>query len=225
MSIDVAKRSAGAKAVELVKDGMIVGLGTGTTAAHFIEHLINRCRHGLKIQAVASSEKSYQQAKVGKIPMVDINSLSHLDLVVDGADEIDSEKRMIKGGGGALLREKILAKMSREMVVIVDETKLVSKLGKQKLPVEIVPFAHKATIYQINQLGFSGTLRYQSNGKVFVTDNGNHLFDIELNPETLRLPEDHEQILQIPGVVETGFFLNLAGRIIIGFCDGTVVVQ
>jgi ribose 5-phosphate isomerase A len=225
MSIDAAKKAVGIKAAEFIENGMVVGLGTGSTAHYFIERLIQRCKEGLKIQAVASSERSLKQAEAGKIPMIDINSLTRIDITVDGADEIDSEKRMIKGGGGALLREKIVATMSEEMVVIIDETKLVSKLGKQKLPVEIIPFGHQATIYKLNHLGFSGTLRYTSNGKIYITDNGNFLFDLQLDPNTLRLPDDHERMLQIPGVVDTGFFLNAAGRVVIGFLDGQVVIQ
>lgn len=152
--LDVVKKAIGEKAADLIQEGMIVGLGTGSTAYWFIESLIERHKKGLNIQVVASSKKSLEQARKGKLPLIDIDSLSFLDITVDGADEIDPEKRMIKGGGGALLREKIVATMSREMVVIVDESKLVQKLGKQKLPLEILPFGHKGTLHHINQLGF-----------------------------------------------------------------------
>ena len=157
--------------------------------------------------------------------MVDINELSHLDITVDGADEIDSEKRMIKGGGGALLREKILASMSREMIVVVDESKLSPHLGHKKLPVEIIPFAHMVTFRKIEKLGNPAVFRKAKDGSVYLTDNGNYIVDITFHspltdPETVDLA-----LREIPGVVETGFFFNLAGRVIIGFSDGQVVIK
>ncbi len=219
MSIEAAKRLAGEKAASFIEDGMIIGLGTGSTAMYFIQRLIER---KLKITAVTSSKRSEELAKKGGIPLIDINTITLIDITVDGADEIDAEKRMIKGGGGALLREKIIASMSKEMIVIVDQTKLVSELGACKLPVEIVPFAHPATIHKLQARGYKGELRL--NGRTpYLTDNGNYIYDIQLHrchPE-----EDHIAILQIPGVVETGFFLNYAGRVVVGFLDGTVQVR
>lgn len=220
--MEAAKRAAGEKAAEFIKDGMVVGLGTGTTAAYFIDHLVRRCQKGLKITAVASSSKSLEQAKKGGIPVIDINSLTEIDITVDGADEIDPEKQMIKGGGGALLREKILASMSKEMVVIVDESKLVDKLGSCKLPVEILPFAHLATVQKLQRRGYKGSIR-QAGSAPYLTENGNYIFDITLSK--CRPQEDHEAILQIPGVIETGFFIGYAGRVVIGFSDGTVQVR
>jgi len=225
MSIDTAKKAVGDKAATFIQNDMLVGLGTGSTVFYFIESLIKRCKQGLKIQAVASSARSLEQAKAGGIPLIDINKITAIDLTVDGADEIDPEKRMIKGGGGALLREKIVATMSREMLVIVDETKLVNRLGKQKLPVEIIPFGHAATIHKLNQSGYRGHLRNTSSNTLYITDNGNYIYDIQLDPAKARPLEDHEKMKQIPGVVETGFFFHLAGRVIVGFLDGQVVIQ
>ncbi len=222
MSIEAAKRLAGEKAASFIENGMIVGLGTGSTAAYFIEHLIERCKKGLKITAVASSTPSQELAKKGGIPLVDINSITLIDVTVDGADEIDPEKRMIKGAGGALLREKIVASMSKEMIVISDETKLSPHLGSRKLPVEIIPFAHPATISKLKKRGYQGELRLKGRSP-YLTENGNYIFDIELHQ--CRPEEDHEAILQVPGVVETGFFLDYAGRVVIGFLDGTVQVR
>lgn len=224
MSIDAAKKAAGEKAAALIQNDMIVGLGTGSTVFYFIESLIKRCKQGLKIQAVASSARSLEQAKAGGIPLIDINKIIAIDLTVDGADEIDSKKQMIKGGGGALLREKIVAAMSREMVVIVDETKCVSHLGKQKLPIEILPFGHSATIHKLNQRGYRGHLRSTSQNTPYITDNSNYIYDVQLDSSKAHPLEDHEKIKQIPGVLETGFFFNLAGRIIVGFLDGRVVI-
>lgn len=225
MSTDVIKKAVGYKAAEFVQDGMRVGLGTGTTAFYFIEKLVQRCREGLKIHAAASSTRSFEQAKKGGIPLLDLDTINSLDLTVDGADEIDPMKRMIKGGGGALVREKILASMSQEMIVIVDENKLVSALGKCKLPVEILPFAKMATLHHISKAGYSGEFRKQTDGSLLFTDNGNLIFDIHFNELRENPENDHEALIHIPGVVDTGFFFNLAGRVIVGFADGQVVIK
>ncbi len=222
--IEKAKKNAGEKAASFVKEGMVIGLGTGSTAFFVIEELVKRCREGLQIQAVASSEASYAQAKKGGIPLLDINTLTSLDLTLDGADEIDPLKQMIKGGGGALTREKIVASMSQEMVVVIDETKLVKSLGKHKLPVEILPFGHKATLHHLSHLGFEGKIREMEKGKPYITDNGNLIYDIALTKGFIATKAENEKILAIPGVVETGFFFDLAGRVVVGFLDGRVEI-
>lgn len=225
LQVQIAKKSAGYAAAELVQDGMIVGLGTGTTAAFFIERLSERCRNGLKITAVATSTRAEVMAHKGGIPIINIDSLSSIDLTADGADEIDKNKDMIKGGGGALLREKIVASMSKEMVVVVDQSKLVERLGKFPLPVEIVPFAYTATIHRIEKLGHSGSLRTTPSGQIYVTDNSNYIYDIHFDsfindPETL-----HHRLREIIGVVESGLFIHLAGRIVVGYNDGRVEIR
>ena len=216
------KKAVGYAAADFVENGMLVGLGTGSTVFHFITRLIDRVQEGLDIQVVSSSIRSETQAKEGCIPVADINTITSVDLTVDGADEITLEKIMIKGGGGALLREKILANTSREMIVIVDESKVVEKLGKHPLPIEVLPFATEAIIDKIRKLGYQGSLRKRTNDGLYVTDNGNHIYDIRF--ESLRDdPEkDHEKLSRIPGVLETGFFFNLAGRVLVGKADGTV---
>lgn len=216
------KKAVGYAAAELIENEMLVGLGTGSTVYHFIDRLIQRVKEGLTIQVVSSSLRSENQAKEGGIPIADIQTITTIDMTVDGADEINPQKEMTKGGGGALLREKILANTSKEMVVIVDETKVVEKLGKHPLPVEILPFATEAILDKIRKLGYQGNLRMHNNDGPYVTDNGNHIFDIYF--ESLRDdPEkDHERLSRIPGVLETGFFFNLAGRVLIGKSDGTV---
>lgn len=216
--MEACKKAAAEKAASLVEDGMIVGLGTGSTAAYFIEALAYRHKKGLKVQTVASSHTSQLLAQSRGLPLIDLNTLKSIDLYVDGADEIDPQKQMIKGAGGALLREKILAHMSSEMTVIVDESKLVAKLGTRPLPVEIFPFGLQATLHHLHQLGYRGQLRAN------LTDNNNYLFDIKLSPSE-QIRDHHNRISSIPGVLETGFFENLAGRVIIGFKDGSVVVQ
>lgn len=222
-SLDAAKIAAAKAAVAFVQDGMIVGLGTGSTASFFIGSLIQRCSEGLKIQAVATSERSLQQAVAGGIPIANLNDLTAIDLDVDGADEIDAQKRMIKGGGGALLREKIIASMSHEMIAIVDESKVVTHLGAFPLPVEIIPFGYKGTIHKIESLGYAGKLRMQEKtNNLYITDSGNFIFDINF-PTLLESPEhEDEKLRSLPGVVETGFFFHLAGKVLIGHMDGTV---
>lgn len=218
------KQQAGYKAAEWVKEGMLVGIGTGSTVHFFIDHLIKRCHRGLQIQAICSSVDSQKRAQKGNIPLCDDQEVTTIDIMFDGADEIDSQKRMIKGGGGALMREKILANASREMVVIIDETKKVSLLGTHKLPVEILPFAHTATIAKIGMLGFRGVLRTRDSNLLFYTDNGNLIYDIEFHTARETPEKDHEQLIHIPGVVETGYFFNLAGRVLIGKSTGDVEV-
>lgn len=225
MPIKEIKKKAGFAAAELVENGMTVGLGTGSTASYFIERLIQRYHEGLQVRVVASSNSSAKLAQQGGIPILDINQVESIDLTVDGADEIDGLKRMIKGGGGALVREKIMASMSREMVVVVDESKLCSKLGAKKLPVEVIPFGTLATRHKLEKLGYEGEWRKNPDTTFYVTDNGNFIFDVMFNSLREHPEEDHLAMIQVPGIVETGLFFGLAGRVIIGFFDGKIVVH
>lgn len=225
LQVQIAKKSAGYAAADLVQDGMIVGLGTGSTSAFFIERLSQRCRDGLKIAAVATSIRTEEMAHKGGIPIININNLSSIDLTVDGADEIDKNKNMIKGGGGALLREKIVASMSKEMIVVVDESKLVERLGKFPLPVEIVPFAYNATLHRIEKIGHSGTLRKTPSGQTFLTDNNNYIFDIHFEQFINDPMSLHHQLREIVGVVESGLFIHLAGRVVVGYNDARVEIR
>ena len=210
------KKAAALRALDFVEPGMILGLGTGSTVRYFIEALGKR-KH--QIKAIATSSSSEVLALENGIPLLDATRVDKLDLTVDGADEIDSQKRMIKGGGGALLREKIAAKMSREMIAIIDGEKLVEKLGKHPLPVEILPWGMRATEREILQLGYKGTFR-----KGIFSDNGNALFDIHFT-ETLKHPERVETLISaLPGVVATGFFFGLASRVIVGYSADEVVI-
>lgn len=216
------KEAAALKAVECVKSGMIVGLGSGSTAECFILYL---CDKKLDIRAVASSRSSADLARRGGIEIVDINSVPRIDVTVDGADEVDPQKRMIKGGGGAHVREKILASSSNEMIVIVDETKLVPKVGQHKLPIEIVFYGSPATRTKIEQLGYRVKWRLNPDGTLFTTENGNLILDL-LFVEPPDIPEElHLTLINIPGVVDTGFFFNLSDKVIIGRSDGTVNIE
>lgn len=221
----LAKEAAGRAAANFIQNGMLVGLGTGSTARCFIESLSRRCREGLQIKAAASSKESEALARARGVPLLDIERLTVLDMTVDGADEVDQKKQLIKGGGGALLREKVLAGISREMLVIVDEEKLVKQLGVFPLPLEIVPFAHEAILAKILSLGYQGYFRKNAEGKIFITDNGNYIVDIHFSSGQLDPERDHQILRSIPGVLETGLFLNMAGRVVVGRKDGTVQVM
>lgn len=224
-SKDLGKKAAALFAANLVQDGMIIGIGTGSTAAYFIQFLSKRCKEGLKIHAVATSEKSKMMAEKEGIPLIDANLVESLDLDIDGADEITPQKQIIKGGGGALLREKIVAYMSKEMIVVIDESKRVEKLGHFPLPVEIVPFAHVATVKHLKSKNFNGKMRRNEKNEFFVTDNGNYIYDIYFENGIDHPLDVERKIKKIPGVVETGFFLEIAGRVIVGFNDGLVEVR
>ncbi len=217
---NLGKEAAAAEAVKLVEEGMRIGLGTGTTASHFIKRLAERCRQGLRIEAVATSQRSSELAEGLKIPLIEINSTSDLDLAVDGADELDAALRLIKGGGGALFREKVVAQMSRRFVVIADESKKVDFLGRFPLAVEILPFGWRACEERLGRLGFKGAMRRRKDGQFFVTDNGNHIFDISLSYPCKNPEEVDCRIRSVTGVIETGFFFNTAALAIVGYSDG-----
>lgn len=218
--MSTAKKAAAEKAAEGVKPGMIVGLGTGTTAHYAIQAIGERVRQGLNLKAVASSLASEEEARAYRIEIVPFDNLTSLHLYIDGADEVDTEKNLIKGGGGALLREKVLAYNSKRFIVIVDESKLVIQLGKFHLPVEIVRFAQPLTATNIGKLGGRPQLRLKE-GKPYLTDNGNYIVDCDFgrieNPVAL-----NEQLHAIPGVVEVGLFANtMVSQVIVGADDGT----
>lgn len=225
MNNNQGKKAAAVKACEFVKDKMLIGLGTGSTVFYFIDELIKKTREGLKVLAVSSSNKSTSQAKEGGITFGNVNGIEQIDLTIDGADQIDSQGRMIKGGGGALLREKILASCSKEVIIIVDQSKVAKHLGFIKLPVEILPFGVSATVFNIEKLNFRGNLRKREDGTLFETDNGNYIYDIDYK-KTIESPEqDHLKLKIIPGVIETGFFFNLVKKLIIGYENGEVEIK
>ncbi|WP_284238817.1 ribose-5-phosphate isomerase RpiA [Paenibacillus glycanilyticus] len=216
-----SKRIAGEKAVEFVKDGMKVGLGTGSTAYWAIQAIGRRVKEeGLQVQAVATSVQSEELAKELGIPMMPFADVDMLDLTIDGADEVDPELHLIKGGGGALLREKIVAAASKQLIIIVDESKDVKQLGKFPLPVEIVPFAYELTVKKLKKLGCEPKLRMNGD-QLYVTDNGNYIadchFDAIANPVEL-----HDTLNGIPGVVDNGLFIHMANLVIVGSADGSI---
>jgi ribose 5-phosphate isomerase A len=215
MTIDELKRRAAARAVEHVRDGMKLGLGTGSTAKHFVELLGEKVRTGLNVVGVPTSEATRADAERCGIALGSLDEIDRLDLTVDGADEIDPHLNLIKGGGGALLREKIVAAASDRMIVIADETKWVGALGRFPLPIEVVPFGLAATRRAIAEvLSASGavgrlTIRAGKDGHAFVTDGGHWIVDAHLGviPDA---PALAASLASLPGVVEHGLFIGLA---------------
>jgi len=214
------KRAAAAKALEFVVDGMKLGLGSGSTAELFVELLATRVRGGQKLLCVPTSERTAERARKLGLTLANLDDLAPLDLTVDGADEADRNLDLIKGGGGMLLREKIVAASSKKMVVIADETKLVPRLGKFPLPVEIVEFGHKVTASRLAQaleaLGYkqpSLRLRH-SDGAPFMTDNGNVIYDCHLGA-IQNAAKLGAAIHAVPGVVEHGLFIGMATTLVV----------
>ena len=229
MTLEALKREAAAQALELVTDGMKLGLGTGSTARHFVDLLAERVRFGLRVICVPTSEATRQQAKSLGVPLSTLDETPELDLTVDGADECDRQLRLIKGGGGALLREKIVALASRRMVVIADETKLVRELGRYPLPIEVIPFGlgvtRRAVERAVAAAGCHGSLVLRErDGEVYKTDNGNVILDAELgripNPEDLA-----ERLDRTTGVVEHGLFIGLAEQAILATSHGIETIE
>src|SRR5262245_18630470 len=219
MTSDELKKSAALAAVPHIRSGMKLGLGTGSTAKHFVDAVGEKVKQGWDLVCVPTSEETRKQAESLGIRLTTLDETPVLDITIDGADEIDAQLRLIKGGGGALLREKIVASSSRKMIVIADASKKVSALGKFALPVEVVPFGIKATAIKIDQAfawtGNKGpvTLRMRD-GKPFITDNGNVILDCALgrieNADRLAAA-----LSSIPGLVEHGLFIGIASLAII----------
>lgn len=216
------KRLAGEAAADLVQDGMMIGLGTGSTIFFTIKRLIHRVREeGLRINFIPTSESTRLLAEKGGIPMISFGTTEYLDMVIDGADEIDPQLNLIKGGGGALLREKLVALTGKSFVVVADHSKQVAQLGRFPLPVEIVPFAYETTLRRLQAAEVAPQLRL-TGSTPYVTDNGNWIADCHC--ERIVDPADLEmRVKRITGVVETGLFVSMATTAIVS--DGERVWQ
>lgn len=228
--MDALKRQAAARALEEVRDGMKLGLGTGSTAKHFVELLGEKVRAGMKVIGVPTSEATRADAIRCGVPLTTLDEVDHLDLTVDGADEIDPALNLIKGGGGALLREKIVAAASARMIVIADDSKWVDVLGRFPLPVEVIPFGLRATQAAMARAfvaaGVSGqmVIRKGKDGHVFVTDGGHWIVDAHLG--RIGDPPRLAGLLSaIPGVVEHGLFIGLGSVAILAGAQGIRVVE
>lgn len=213
------KKMAGDRAAEYVANDMVVGLGTGSTAYFAIVRLAERISdEGLRIRCIATSERSATLARELAIPLTDFSAVLQVDVTIDGADEVDPAFNLIKGGGGALLREKFVASASETELIIVDESKLKQRLGAFPLPVEVVPFGWQLTRRRLEELGCEASFRSSDNGP-FVTDNGNYIIDCSFG--VIEEPSALErEIVGTCGVVECGIFAGLATRIIVGKSDG-----
>lgn len=222
--INQEKRLAAQRSLEYVRDGMCLGLGSGSTAAIMLELLGRRICDGLRVVGVPTSETSRQLAERAGIPVVTFDEVFSLDLTIDGADEVDPQLNLIKGGGGALQREKIVASLSRRVVIIVDSRKQVEELGAFPLPVEVVQFAWRPLAQRLGELGATPVLRCGRDGGAFVTDEGNFILDCAFgqidDPAALAARLD-----AMPGVVDHGLFVGLARTLVVGRGDGTVVIE
>lgn len=214
---DLRKKAAGEKAAEFIQDGMIIGLGSGSTVYWLLKKMGELVEQGLNIKGIPSSVRTEGWAKDFNISLTDFSEVQSLDIAIDGADEVDPHFNLIKGGGGSLLREKLVDAHAKQLIIIADESKLVQQLGKFPLPVEVVPFGWEVTAQKIAQLGAVPELRRRE-GEIFVSNNGNYIldctFDVILNPQEL-----HKQLKLLLGVVETGLFIDMTDMVIIGGDD------
>lgn len=218
--LDSEKRQAALKATEFVRDGMVVGLGTGTTSKHLILALGARVRAGLKIQAVPTSHDTAALARQSGIPLIESDNAWMIDLAIDGADQVDPKLNLVKGGGGALLKEKIVAAAAKQFIVMVDHTKLVPGLGGSfPLPIEVVQFGWGSTARNIEQVSGGKAVLRERNGTVFQTEAGHVILDLHMpkidDPATLEI-----ELNQIPGIVETGLFIGRTSILIVGRAQG-----
>jgi len=222
MTLDQEKQLAARASMAFLREGQIVGLGTGSSAAHAVRFLGERVQAGLKIRGIPTSVHTRELAASLGIPLTTLDECPQIDVTIDGADEVDPELRLIKGGGGALLREKIVASASKQLVIIADSSKQVPVLGKFPLPVDVIPFAQTLVAKEISALGAAVKLRTDSSGRPFVTDEGHHILDCRFgqikDAATLARTLEH-----MPGVAEHGLFLDMANVALVG--KGSEVVE
>jgi ribose 5-phosphate isomerase A len=222
MANDQEKEAAARASLEFVKNGQVVGLGTGSTAAYFIRLLGAEVKNGLRIRGIPSSDRSREQAAGLGIPLITLDECQEIDVTVDGADEVDPQLRLIKGGGGALLREKIVASASRQLVIVADATKRVSVLGKFPLPVEVIKFAQAVVRKKIEALGAAVEMRMGTDGKPYLTDENNYILDCRF----WQIPDADglaRRLSDMPGVVEHGLFIGMANVVLVA--NGSEVVE
>jgi len=222
MANDQEKEAAARSSLRFVKDGQVVGLGTGSTAAYFINLLGEKVKSGLHIRGIPTSDRSRELALSLGIPLTTLHECQEIDVTVDGADEVDPQLRLIKGGGGALLREKIVASATKQMVVVADASKQVERLGKFPLPVEVIKFAESLVARRITDLGAKVELRMDASGKPYLTDEDNHILDCRFGE--IRDADELARVLsEMPGVVEHGLFIGMAKVAL--FARGSEIVE
>jgi ribose 5-phosphate isomerase A len=219
---DLEKEAAARASLQFIQDGQVVGLGTGSTAAYFIKLLAERVKNGLRIRGIPTSVRSLELAQSLGIPLTTLDECQEIDVTVDGADEVDPQLRLIKGGGGAALREKIVASATKQLVIVADESKQVQMLGKFPLPVEVIRFAQALVAKRIRALGADVQLRTVADGKPFVTDEHNHILDCRFG----QIPDADglaRKLSDMPGVVEHGLFIGMASVAL--FARGREIVE
>ena len=219
---DQEKEAAARASLRYVKDGQVVGLGTGSTAAHFIKLLGEEVKRGLRVRGIPTSDRSRELAQSLGIPLTTLDECQEIAVTVDGADEVDPKLRLIKGGGGALLREKIIASATKQQVIVADASKQVQKLGKFPLPVEVIRFAQALVKKRIAALGADVQLRMGKDGNPFVTDEHNHILDCRFG-EIEDADGLARELSDMPGVVEHGLFIGLASVVL--FARGSEIVE
>ena len=217
------KEVVGKEAVKYVEDGMIVGLGTGSTVFYFVHALADRVKEGLNIRMVSTSIQTVELAKSLGLNIKELEEIDHIDLAVDGVDEIDKNFNAIKGGGAALFREKIVVDIAKEVIWIYDESKDVEKLGKFNLPVEILPFGYSHTVRKLTEAGLNPVIR-KKDGEILITDNHNYIADLHLG-YGFDIEGVKEKLVNIVGVVEHGLFLNMCKLCIKGTPGGAVIIN
>lgn len=222
MANDQEKEAAARASLRFVKDGQIVGLGSGSTATYFIKLLGEQVKNGLRIRGIPTSVRSKELADSLGIPLTSFEECQEIAVTVDGADEVDPQLRLIKGGGGAMLREKIVASATKLLVIVADVSKQVPVLGKFPLPVEVIKFAQALVAKRISALGASVELRKNADGKAYLTDENNHVLDCRFGE--IRDPERlARELSEMPGVVEHGLFIGMASVVL--FARGSEIVE
>jgi ribose 5-phosphate isomerase A len=215
--MDVQKKLAGEASIDFIKDGMVVGLGSGSTVNWMVRKLAEQVKKGLDIKGIPSSKKTERLALEVGVPLTDFSTVDHIDIAIDGADEVDGEFNVLKGGGGSLVREKIVDVNANQLVIIVDESKLVKELGEFPLPIEVLQFGWEVTAKKIAELGGEPKIRVRD-GERFISDNVNYILDCQF--ERILKPEElHSKLKQLTGVVETGIFTNMTDKVIIARDD------
>ncbi len=224
MTLDEQKQAAARESLRFLRDGMVVGLGTGSTATYAVRLIGERVRAGLKIRGIPSSIQTQQLAQELGIPLTNFDECQQIDLSIDGADEFDPQLHLIKGGGGAMLREKIVASATEKFVIVADSTKQVAMLGKFPVPVEVIPFAQALVAKEIAALGASVKMRLDKSGNKYVTDEKNHILDCTFGkiPDPVALSA---QLKSIPGIVEHGLFVDMADVVLLATDAGVQEIR
>ncbi|GGK06346.1 ribose-5-phosphate isomerase A [Lentibacillus kapialis] len=220
MVVNKTKATAAKASLKYINNGMTIGLGSGSTMYYFLEELGNLVQSGLHIEGVPTSKRTEKWALDFGVPLTELARDTVIDVAIDGANQVDENFHLLKGGGGSLVREKIVAASAKELIILIDDSKCVSRIHDADLPVEVLPFGWEKTAMAIEQQGYDPILRYKD-GASFISDNGNYIVDCHIR--TLEAPlKVHQQFKKLTGVVDTGLFIGMADRVIIGKEDGAV---